>query len=61
MYIFTSAKLLIFRHLISNLYLGKIGIAIDSFWYEPATNSNEDKYLAEVVLQMNVSIKNRCS
>lgn len=32
---------------------GKIGITIDTFWYEPATDSKEDKYLAELVLQMN--------
>lgn len=45
--------------LIYNLFLGKIGITIDTFWYEPATDSEEDEYLTDLVLQMNVGIKTK--
>lgn len=33
---------------------GKVGITVDTFWYEPKTNSAEDKKAAELALQMNV-------
>lgn len=37
------------------MVLGKIGITIDTFWYEPKTDSEEDKKAADLTLQMNVN------
>lgn len=37
-------------------YIGKVGIVIDSIYYEPASNSTEDKEAAETKMQFAVSI-----
>ncbi|XP_025828881.1 myrosinase 1-like [Agrilus planipennis] len=43
----------VYKSYFKSVQHGKVGIAIDSDWYEPKTNSKEDEKSVERVLQMN--------
>jgi beta-glucosidase/6-phospho-beta-glucosidase/beta-galactosidase len=44
-----------------HFYAGKVGIALNGEWYEPTTDSQEDKQAAEMAMQFVVSALSSCS
>jgi hypothetical protein len=50
-YVWTTLNLYSF----SNLFTGQVGIALNGEWYEPQTDSAEDKGAAEMAMQFVVS------